>query len=139
MAIGDLIAVDGCPDLHYVDTGMYGVAKYGTVYVLDAERPAIVDAGLGTSTDLILDAMDAVGIAPEDLAVIALTHIHLDSPAVPGCWPRRVRTQPSPSTRSARPTSSTPNGSSRARNAPWVTSGSTTSSRNPSPRTASAN
>jgi glyoxylase-like metal-dependent hydrolase (beta-lactamase superfamily II) len=78
MAIGDLIAVDGCPDLHYVDTGMYGVAKYGTVYVLDAERPAIVDAGLGTSTDLILDAMDAVGIAPEDLAVIALTHIHLD-------------------------------------------------------------
>ncbi|MBV0925761.1 MBL fold metallo-hydrolase [Halomicroarcula limicola] len=78
MAIGDVYEVEACEDVHYVDTGMYDVPEYGSVYVVDAERPALVDTGLGTNYERILDAMDAVGIAPEELEVIALTHIHLD-------------------------------------------------------------
>ncbi|MBX0296054.1 MBL fold metallo-hydrolase [Haloarcula nitratireducens] len=78
MAIGDVYEVEACEDVHYVDTGMYDVPEYGSVYVVDAERPALVDTGLGTNYDRILDAMDEIGIAPEELEVIALTHIHLD-------------------------------------------------------------
>jgi len=75
MAIGDLTAVDGT-DLYYVDVGAYDVCGYGSVYVLDADRPAVVDPGLGTNVDLVLDALDAVGI--DALDAILTTHIHLD-------------------------------------------------------------
>ncbi|MFC5971936.1 MBL fold metallo-hydrolase [Halomarina salina] len=80
MAIGDLREVEtgGCEDLYYVDVGLYGTPEYGSVYILDAERPAVVDPGTGANRELIFDAMAEVGIAPEDLAVIAVTHVHLD-------------------------------------------------------------
>jgi glyoxylase-like metal-dependent hydrolase (beta-lactamase superfamily II) len=78
MAPGDVFGVPPTPDLHYVDTGMYETTEYGSVYILDAERPAIVDTGAGATTDRILDAMAEVGVDPADLAVIALTHVHLD-------------------------------------------------------------
>jgi glyoxylase-like metal-dependent hydrolase (beta-lactamase superfamily II) len=80
MAIGDVteVTTGSCSDLSYVDTGMYEVPAYGSVYVLDAERPAIVETGIGTHYDRILDAIDAVGLAPDDIEVIAITHVHLD-------------------------------------------------------------
>jgi len=75
MAIGDLTAVDGT-DLYYVDVGAYDVQGYGSVYILDSDRPAVIDTGLGTNVDVLLDAIDDVGI--ESLDTILLTHIHLD-------------------------------------------------------------
>jgi glyoxylase-like metal-dependent hydrolase (beta-lactamase superfamily II) len=78
MAIGDVYDAEGCADVHYVDTGMYDVAEYGSVYIVDAERPALVDTGIGTRYGNILDAMGEVGIDPADLEVIAVTHVHLD-------------------------------------------------------------
>ncbi len=78
MAIGDVYDAENCEDVHYVDTGMYDVPEYGCVYVVDAERPALIDTGIGANYESILDAMAAVGVAPEDLEVIAITHVHLD-------------------------------------------------------------
>lgn len=65
-------------DLYYVDTEVYDVAEYGAIYILDAERPALIDTGMGTRYEVLLDAMADVGIDPADLAVIAPTHVHLD-------------------------------------------------------------
>lgn len=80
MAIGDVFTVTtgDCSDLFYVDVGLYDTPEYGSVYVLDAERPAIIDTGLGARYEVILDALDEIGIAPGDVAVIAPTHVHLD-------------------------------------------------------------
>jgi glyoxylase-like metal-dependent hydrolase (beta-lactamase superfamily II) len=78
MAIGDVFTVDGCPDLHYVDTGMYDTAEYGAVYLLDADEPALIDTGIGARYENILDALAEVGIAREELAYILPTHVHLD-------------------------------------------------------------
>jgi glyoxylase-like metal-dependent hydrolase (beta-lactamase superfamily II) len=78
MAIGDVYEVEPVRDCHYVDTGLYGTPGYGSVYLLDAERPAIVDSGIGTNYESILEGLETVGIAPADLEVIALTHVHLD-------------------------------------------------------------
>ncbi len=80
MAIGDVatVTVGDCTDLHYVDTGMYETSEYGSVYLLEDDQPAIVDTGIGTDHERILDAMESVGIDRADLAVIALTHVHLD-------------------------------------------------------------
>ena len=78
MAIGDVFAVDGCSDLYYVDTGMYDTPEYGSVYLLDADRPALIDTGIGTRYENILDALSEVGIARDELAYILPTHVHLD-------------------------------------------------------------
>ncbi len=80
MEPGDVhpVTAGSCSDLYYLDTGMYGTAGYGAVYILDADRPAVIETGLGTNHGLILDALDELGIDRDDLAAIAVTHIHLD-------------------------------------------------------------
>ncbi|ELY59883.1 beta-lactamase [Natronococcus amylolyticus DSM 10524] len=80
MEIGDVrqVTAGDCSDLYYVDTGMYDTSGYGAVYVVDDERPAIVDTGIGTNYERILEALEEIGIAPEELEAIAVTHIHLD-------------------------------------------------------------
>jgi len=80
MAAGDVFeaTTGNCEDLHYVDTGMYDSPEYGSVYVLDAERPAVIDTGLGTNYERIVDAIESVGLALADIEVIAVTHVHLD-------------------------------------------------------------
>lgn len=65
-------------DLYYVDTQMFDSPEYGTVYILDDERPALVDTGTGVNYELVLEGMATVGIEPEDLEAIILTHVHLD-------------------------------------------------------------
>ena len=65
-------------DLYYLDMELYDTPEYGAAYVLDAERPAVIETGLGTNTDRILAALEELGIAPEELAAIAVTHVHLD-------------------------------------------------------------
>ncbi|WP_158058755.1 MBL fold metallo-hydrolase [Halorussus halophilus] len=80
MRRGDLkeVTVGDCSDLYYLDTGMYDTDEYGAVYIYDAARPAIVETGIGTNREYIFDALEVLGIAKEDVAVIAPTHVHLD-------------------------------------------------------------
>jgi glyoxylase-like metal-dependent hydrolase (beta-lactamase superfamily II) len=80
MDIGGVYEVTAgeCSELHYVATGMFDVAKYGSAYVLAAERPAIVETGIGTNYERVLEAVRAVGLTPADIEVIAVTHVHLD-------------------------------------------------------------
>ena len=80
MAIGDYHPVDtgDSDDYYYLDTGMYDVERYGTVYLLDAERPAILDTGIGTNYEFILEALEGIGIDPAEVEAIVPTHVHLD-------------------------------------------------------------
>lgn len=78
MGIGDVRSVESVADCYYVDTGMYGTDGYGAVYIYDTERPALVDTGIGTHYDRILDALDEVGIGRSELEYIIPTHAHLD-------------------------------------------------------------
>ncbi len=80
MEVGDVrnVTTGDCSDLYYLDTGMYETNGYGAVYILDDERPAVVDTGIGTNYDLLREGLAEVGIGTADLEVIALTHVHLD-------------------------------------------------------------
>lgn len=75
MTIGEPQRVAGTEDVYYVDTGMYDVESYGSVYVIDAERPAIVDTGTGGDYDAVSGALDELEI---DLQYALPTHVHLD-------------------------------------------------------------
>jgi glyoxylase-like metal-dependent hydrolase (beta-lactamase superfamily II) len=78
MATGDIKAVEAVPGTRYVDTGMYDTPEYGAVYVIDAERPALVETGIGADRDRVLAAIETAGLAPGDVEVLAVTHVHLD-------------------------------------------------------------
>lgn len=75
MAPGDVTQVPGHPDVWYVDTGMYETPGYGAVYVIESDRPAVIDTGIGTHVDRVESALDERGVVPE---LILPTHVHLD-------------------------------------------------------------
>jgi len=80
MATGDLYEATAgdSSDIYYVHTGEFVPATYCAVYVLDTDRPAVIDTGLGTNYEVVLDALSSLGIDPDDLAAIVPTHVHLD-------------------------------------------------------------
>ena len=80
MSIGNVSRVTNreCSDIYCLDIGLYETPQYGAVYILDTEQPAVVDTGTGANYDLLVEALGTVGIALDDLEVIALTHVHLD-------------------------------------------------------------
>jgi glyoxylase-like metal-dependent hydrolase (beta-lactamase superfamily II) len=48
------------------------------VYVLLGDRPALVDAGMPESGPALHDGLRALGVAPDDVSLVVLTHEHLD-------------------------------------------------------------
>ena len=72
------VTTGDCTDLYCVETGMFETTEYGAVYVLDDERPAIVETGIGTTHDAVLDGIESTGVGRDDVEVIAVTHVHLD-------------------------------------------------------------
>ncbi|MGQ4557457.1 MBL fold metallo-hydrolase [Halobellus sp. GM3] len=78
MATGDLFAVAGTDDVSHVDIGLHGVPRHGSVYIIDAAEPAIIDSGTGQNREAVFEALDELGIDREDVAHILPTHVHLD-------------------------------------------------------------
>lgn len=77
----DAPPIDGCPDTYLVDNELFGTPKMLATYLLDAETPAILDAGTVSGAERILDTMDAVGIDPAAVAHVVVSHVHLDHAA----------------------------------------------------------
>ncbi len=65
-------------EVHLVDTRMGGYETITAAYVVRSERPALVETGAARSAQAVVDAVHALGIGPDDLATIVVTHIHLD-------------------------------------------------------------
>ena len=61
-----------------VDTELFGRERMTSAYLVEAREPAIVETGPTTSVDAVREGLNALGIGPEDLAHIVVTHIHLD-------------------------------------------------------------
>jgi glyoxylase-like metal-dependent hydrolase (beta-lactamase superfamily II) len=72
------VDVERCPDIYLVDHLLDGIEGGMATYLLDAERPALLDAGPANTIDRLLDAMAVVGIDPEEVAYILVSHLHLD-------------------------------------------------------------
>jgi glyoxylase-like metal-dependent hydrolase (beta-lactamase superfamily II) len=61
-----------------IDTFMGGRARYTAAYLLEATEPTLVETGPGTSVEAVTASLEALGIRPDDLAHVVVTHIHLD-------------------------------------------------------------
>ncbi|PSQ15530.1 hypothetical protein BRD00_13775 [Halobacteriales archaeon QS_8_69_26] len=54
--------VPGCADVHAVDTELFGTPGFMSAYVIDAERPAVVDPGAASGVERVRSALVLVGV-----------------------------------------------------------------------------
>ncbi len=61
-----------------IDTLLGGQTGVTSAYLITGPRPCLVETGTATSAPALLRALRSVGLTPEDLATVVVTHIHLD-------------------------------------------------------------
>ncbi|MGW4793443.1 MBL fold metallo-hydrolase, partial [Nonomuraea sp. NPDC004297] len=57
---------------------MAGYSGITAGYLILGDRPCLVETGTSTSAPVVRDAIASLGVGPEDLATVVVTHIHLD-------------------------------------------------------------
>ncbi|MDP9867299.1 MULTISPECIES: MBL fold metallo-hydrolase [Streptosporangium] len=65
-------------DVYEIDTRMAGHSGITAGYLILADRPCLVETGTSTSAPVVRDALTSLGVGPDDLATVVVTHIHLD-------------------------------------------------------------
>lgn len=66
------------PGVLEIDTLLGGWERVTAGYLIEGPAPVLVETGSQTSVPALLAALDGLGLAADDLAGVAVTHIHLD-------------------------------------------------------------
>ena len=66
------------PGVWEIDTLLGGWTRMTAGYLIEGPAPVLVETGSQTSVPALLAALEEHGVAPADLAGVAVTHIHLD-------------------------------------------------------------
>jgi glyoxylase-like metal-dependent hydrolase (beta-lactamase superfamily II) len=61
-----------------IDTMTGGMTSVTAGYLLAAPRPALIECGPALAVDNVIAGLRSLGMDPDDLAYLVLTHIHLD-------------------------------------------------------------
>jgi glyoxylase-like metal-dependent hydrolase (beta-lactamase superfamily II) len=72
------VVIEIAPGLTAIDTFYGGRERFTAAYLLAAREPAIVETGPTTSHAHVVAGLERLGIGPDDLAHVVVTHIHLD-------------------------------------------------------------
>jgi glyoxylase-like metal-dependent hydrolase (beta-lactamase superfamily II) len=72
------VVFDVAPGITAIDTFMGGRERYTAAYLIHGPNPTLIETGPTTSVEPVARALSALGIAPDALANVVLTHIHLD-------------------------------------------------------------
>ncbi|MEM3823640.1 MAG: MBL fold metallo-hydrolase, partial [Candidatus Bathyarchaeia archaeon] len=64
--------------LHLVDLETAGIKNFIASYILKGKETAIIETGPTSSIPNLLLSLKQLGIKPENVAYVALSHIHLD-------------------------------------------------------------
>jgi glyoxylase-like metal-dependent hydrolase (beta-lactamase superfamily II) len=65
-------------DVFHIDTRMGGYSGITSGYLIRSSRPCLVETGTARSAQTVIAALSELGVGPDDLATIVVTHIHLD-------------------------------------------------------------
>ncbi len=65
-------------NIYMIDDQVCSISKMGSVYLLDEEKKALVDSGPPSSAGVVLEGIRKVGVSPEDISYIIVTHVHID-------------------------------------------------------------
>ena len=66
------------PGVLEIDTMLGGWEKVTAGYLVEGPAPVLIETGSQTSVPVMLAALNQIGVGPEELAGVAVTHIHLD-------------------------------------------------------------
>lgn len=69
---------EAAPGITGVDTWMAGRTKVTSAYLLHGDQPTLVETGPTTSVEAVTTGLNSLGLGPDDLAHVVVTHIHLD-------------------------------------------------------------
>ncbi len=61
-----------------IDTLLGGWERVTAGYLIEGSAPVLVETGSQSSVPVLLAALDKIGVGPDELAGVAVTHIHLD-------------------------------------------------------------
>lgn len=90
--MGTLCAMDGgiqgVPGIRTIDTHMGGREGVTSAYLVEGERPALVETAGSLSLPAVSSALAEHGVGPDDLAHIVVTHVHLDHAGGAGAFAR---------------------------------------------------
>jgi glyoxylase-like metal-dependent hydrolase (beta-lactamase superfamily II) len=65
-------------NIYLIDNQLYSIPKWGSVYLVNEAKKALIDTGPTTSSNAVLEGIKRVGVSPEDIDYLIVTHIHLD-------------------------------------------------------------
>ena len=65
-------------DVFHIDTRMGGYEGITSGYLIRGGRPCLIETGTARSAGTVIAALAELGIGPDDLSTIVVTHIHLD-------------------------------------------------------------
>ena len=66
------------PGVLEIDTLLGGWERVTAGYLIEGPAPVLIETGSQSSVPVLLAALDKIGVGPEELAGVAVTHIHLD-------------------------------------------------------------
>lgn len=69
---------EAAPGIIAIDTRMFGRENVTSAYLLNGPRPALVETGSANVAEEVREGLRSLGVGPDDLAHIVVTHIHLD-------------------------------------------------------------
>jgi glyoxylase-like metal-dependent hydrolase (beta-lactamase superfamily II) len=66
------------PGVIEIDTRLGGWERVTAAYLMEGSQPLLIETGSQTSAGTLVEELKTLGIGPEDLAGVAVSHIHLD-------------------------------------------------------------
>jgi glyoxylase-like metal-dependent hydrolase (beta-lactamase superfamily II) len=66
------------PGVLEIDTLLGGWERVTAGYLIEGSAPVLIETGSQSSVPVLLAALSQIGVGPEELAGVAITHIHLD-------------------------------------------------------------
>jgi glyoxylase-like metal-dependent hydrolase (beta-lactamase superfamily II) len=66
------------PGVLEIDTLLGGWERVTAGYLIEGSAPVLVETGSQSSVPVLLAALEKIGVGPEELAGVVVTHIHLD-------------------------------------------------------------
>jgi glyoxylase-like metal-dependent hydrolase (beta-lactamase superfamily II) len=80
---------EALPGIMAIDTMMGGREQVTSAYLISTGQPAVIETGPTTSLDALTKGLNELGMGPEDLAHVIVTHVHLDHAGGVGGLARR--------------------------------------------------
>jgi glyoxylase-like metal-dependent hydrolase (beta-lactamase superfamily II) len=72
------VRFDAAPGIVGIDTHTAHQRQFNSVYLFHAAQPTLVEAASAADAGVLDAALDDLGLGPEDLAHVVVTHVHLD-------------------------------------------------------------